>query len=201
MDGSAIAPPRQVVRQGYLIVTILLGIAGSLVAMAAFGKGTYRVGPFLVQMSVKPATSGTTEMGIEFAQAGLQGGSAKKETHTGFLALRGAIVGLVGSDLSVEQLAAAKDPFSLATTIRDDGKAAMRKFALRLGLVVLGGGAAGGFAISLVGLKTRRLFQGAIAGVLVVGILGILAWKTYDIDKLNKVSFNSGTPVSQLLNP
>jgi len=197
MEGAALAPPRQVQRQGYLILTILLGIAGSLVAMGAFGKGTYRVGPFLVEMSVKPATKGTTQVGVEFAQAGLRAGSVKKETHTGFLALRGSVVGIVGSQLSAEQIAATSDPFTLATTIRDDGKTAMRKFAIRLGLVVLAGGGAGGFAIALVGLKTRRLFQGMIAGVVVVGILGVLAWQTYDIDKLKSASFT--TPVSQLL--
>jgi hypothetical protein len=197
MEGSAIAPPRQFNRQGYLIVTILLGIVGSFVAMAAFGKGTYRVGPFLVEMSVKGDTKGTTEVGVEFAQLGLTAGKAKKETHTGFLALHGSVVGIVGTDLSPEQVASAKDPFTLATTIRDDGKQAMRKFALRLGLVVLGGGAAGGAAIALVGLKTRRLFQGAIAGVLVVAILGVLAWQTYDIDKLRGTSFTQ--PSTQLL--
>jgi hypothetical protein len=197
MEGSAIAPPRQFQRQGYFIITILLGIVGSFVAMAAFGKGTYRVGPYLVEMSVKGSTKGTTQLGVEFAQLGLKAGSIKKETHTGFLGLRGAVTGIVGSSLSAEQIAAAKDPFTLATTIRDEGKAAMRKFALRLGLVVLGGGAAGGAAIALVGLKTRRLFQGAIAGIMVVGILGVLAWQTYDIDKLQGTTFTP--PAAQLL--
>ena len=58
MEGSAIAPPRQVQRQGYLILTIIMGIAGSFLAMAVWAHGTYRVGPLIVEMKVKPATKG-----------------------------------------------------------------------------------------------------------------------------------------------
>jgi len=197
MEGSALAPPRQVTRQGYLVVTILLGIGGSLVALAAFGHGTYRVGPLLMEMSVKPATSGTTELGVEFAQLGLKGGTAKTETHSGFLALRGSVVGIIGDASALEAVQVTRDPLTLAKAIRDQGKTAFRKFAIRLGLVTLGGGAAGGAAIALIGLKTRRMFQGMLAGVLVVGILGLLAWQTYDIDKFQKVGFS--TAATQLL--
>ena len=189
MEGSALAPPRQVTRQGYLILTILLGIAGSGVAMAAFAKHTYRVGPLLVEMNVKPATKGTTTLGVEFAQFGLKAGTVKEETHTGFLALEGRVVGVFGNAADPRALLATKDPLTLAKTIRDEGKTAMRKFLLRVGLIVLAGGAAGGAAVALIGLKSRRIFQGALAGVLVVGVLGLLAWQTYDIDKLSTVQF------------
>jgi len=189
MEGSAIAPPKQVTRQSYLIVTVILGIAGSAIAMAAFGAHTYRVGPLLVDMRVKPSTEGTTTVGVEFAQLGLNAGTVKVNTHSGYLALEGRIVGIVGTGVSVEAVAATKDPATLAKYIQTEGKTAMRKYLLRLGLIVLGGGAAGGAAIALIGLKTRRVFQGAIAGVLVVGILGLLAWQTYDIGKFKGVTF------------
>jgi hypothetical protein len=196
MEGSAIAPPRQVARQGYLIVTVLLGIAGSLIAMAAFGAHEYRVGPFLVDMSVKPATEGTTTLGIEFAQAGLKAGTAEAKTHSGFLEIKGTVTGIIGTALTPEAIASTKDPATLAKFIQTEGKTAMRKYLLRLGLIVLGGGAAGGAVIALIGLKTRRIFQGAIAGVLVVAILGLIAWQTYDMDKFNGLNFQTPTVAS-----
>jgi len=189
MEGAALAPPRQVQRQGYLILTILLGIAGSGIGMAAFAKGSYRVGPFIVEMSVKPATKGTTSLSVEVAQLGLTAGKTKADTHAGFLAFDGRVTGIYGSAFAAQAVAGSKDPLTLATTIRDDGKKAIQKFLLKTGLIVLAGGAAGGFAIALVGLKTRRVFQGLIAGVLVVGVLGILAWKTYDINKFSTAKF------------
>jgi len=196
MEGSAIAPPKQVARQGYLIVTVLLGIAGSLIAMAGFGAHEYRVGPFLVDMNVKPATEGKTAIGIEFAQLGLKAGTAEAKTHSGFLEIEGTITGIVGTSLAPDAIAATRDPATLAKFIQEEGKTAMRKYLLRLGLVVLGGGAAGGAAIALIGLKTRRLFQGAIAGVLVVAILGLIAWQTYDLSKFNGLNFRPPTVAS-----
>jgi hypothetical protein len=200
MEGSAIAPPRQVARQGYLIVTVLLGIAGSAIAMVAFGAHAYRVGPLLVEMNVKPSTEGTTTLGVEVAEIGLKAGTVKTKTHSGFLALEGRVTGIVGTTVSTQAIAATKDPATLATFIQTEGKTAMRKYLLRLGLIVLGGGAAGGAAIAIVGLKARRIFQGALAGVLVVGILGVLAWQSYDISKFNGLKF--GPPsVAAATNP
>jgi hypothetical protein len=196
MEGSAIAPPRQVARQGYLIVTVLLGIAGSLIGMAAFSTHAYRVGPLVVEMSVKPSTEGKTVLGIEFAQLGLKAGTAEAKTHSGFLEIKGNVIGIIGNGVAVDAITATKDPATLAKFIQTEGKTAMRKFALRLGLIVLGGGAAGGAAIALVGLKTRRIFQGSIAGVVVFGVLGLLAWQTYDLSKLNGVNFGAPTVAS-----
>jgi hypothetical protein len=196
MDGSALAPPKQVAQKSYLIVTVLLGIAGSLVAMAAFSAHAYRVGPLLVDMSVKPSTEGTTTLGVVYAQLGLKAGTAKVNTHSGFLALEGNVTGVIGTSVDLDTIAATKDPATLAKVIQTEGKTAMRKFLLRLGLIVLGGGAAGGAVIALVGLKTRRIFQGALAGVLVVGVLGLIAWQTYDIDKFKGLNFGAPSVAS-----
>jgi hypothetical protein len=202
MEGSAIAPPRQVQRQGYLVLTIILGIAGSFIAMAAFAKGTYRVGPLLVEMKVFPAAKGSTELGVEpIPNAPLiKPGHAKADTHTGFLAFEGVVNGVYGEgliELAAKQVA---NPKALADEIKADGKSAGRKFGLRVGLVVLGGGAAGGFAVALLGMRMRRVFQGAAAGVLVIAILGVLAWQTYDIDKFSEVQFTSGSAVAVVSN-
>jgi hypothetical protein len=197
MEGSALAPPRQVQRQGYLVLTILMGIAGSLIAMAAFAKGTYRVGPLIVEMKAFPATSGTTELAVEpIAGAPLiRPGHAKTTTHTGFLGFQGTVVNVYGQGLLPLAEKAVVNPKALADEIKAEGKTAAKKFGLRVGLVVLGGGAAGGFAVALLGMRTRRVFQGAAAGVLVVAILGLIAWQTYDIDKFSTERFRS-TPTS-----
>lgn len=196
MEGSAIAPPRQVAQKSYLIVTALLGIAGAFIAMTAFSAHTYRVGPLLMEMKVTPATEGTTELGIQFAQSGLKAGTVKVRTHTGFLALKGTVVGVIGTTSVVDAVTGTKDPATLAKLVQTEGKDATRKFLLRLGLIVLAGGGSGGAAIALVGLRPRRVLQGALAGVLVVGVLGLLAWQTYDIDKFNGVTFKAPTVAS-----
>ena len=202
MEGSAIAPPRQVQRQGYLVLTIILGIAGSFIAMAAFAKGTYRVGPLLVDMKVFPATKGTTELGVEPITGAplIKPGHAKADTHTGFLGFEGTVIGVYGEGFIDLASTAVANPKALADEIKAEGKNAGRKFGLRVGLVVLGGGAAGGFAVALLGMRMRRVFQGAAAGVLVVAILGVLAWQTYDIDKFSQEQFTSGNAVAVVSN-
>lgn len=197
MEGSALAPPRQAARQVYMILSILLGIAGAMVAMAGFAKGQYRVGPLVVEMAVRPSTSGTTELGVQPIPGAptIRTGNAVVETHSGFLGLEATVIGVygVGRDLATpDVLAAVQNPKALADLIQRDGKSAARRFGLRVGYVVLAGGAAGGLAIALLGMKTRRIFQGAAAGVITVAILAILAWQTYDVDEFSKVQFRRG---------
>jgi hypothetical protein len=197
MEGSAIAPPHQVGQKRFMIAAMLLGAAGSMIAIAAFGEGRYSVGPMVIEMQAKPATSGTTELGVN-PVPGLQSGIAKADTHAGFLAFRGTVVGVIGGESNISStLALLKDPESLATTIRDQGKDAFRRFGIRLGWLTLAGGGAGGLAISLIGMKTRRVLQGALGGVILVGALGLVAWQTYDIDKFSQVQFRqAGQAVS-----
>lgn len=198
MEGSALAPPRQVQTQTYLILTILLGIAGSLIAMAAFARGTYRIGPLVVEMKAFPSGSGTTELGVQLpATIPIKPGNAKADTHAGFLAFEARVVGVYGEGLIPAAAKAAANPKALADEIEAEGKSAARKFGLKVGLVVLGGGAAGGFAVALLGMRARRVFQGLIAGVIVVAILGVVAWQTYDVDKFSEVQFTSGSAIVQ----
>lgn len=196
MEGSALAPAHEVPQKRYMIAALLLGAAGSMVAIAAFGEGRYRVGPMVVEMQVKPATSGTTELGVEPVRT-LRSGNAEVKTHEGFLAFRGTVVGVFGEANIPDTLLLTKDPKSLATTIRDEGKSAFRSFGIRLGWLTLAGGGAGGLAIALIGMKTRRVLQGALGGVILVGALGLVAWQTYDINKFDQVQFTqAGQAVS-----
>src|SRR2546425_1283049 len=181
MEGAALAPPHQVARLRWAIAAVVLGCAGSLVSLAAFAKGTYRVGPLIVEMSARPATSGTTELALRPLQIPTTG-HVEARTHTGFLAFRGTVVGITGPADIAAAIAAARDPQTLATYIRDSGQDSMRRFGIKAGLVSLAGAAAGGLAVSLVGLKLRRLLQGIVAGLVLVGVLGVVAWQTYDID-------------------
>jgi 4-hydroxybenzoate polyprenyltransferase len=109
------------------------------------------------------------------------------------------VIGVQGDAFVPLAVKAVTSPKSLADQIKADGKSAGRRFGLRVGLVVLGGGAAGGFAMALVGMRARRIFQGAAAGVIVVAILGVIAWQTYDIDAFSKVQFTSGSAVAPAL--
>ena len=87
MEGSAIAPPHQVAQVRWLIAAMLLGAAGSLVAISAFGSARYRVGPIVMEMKMEPSTSGTTELAVNVAGQ-LTPGFTEANTHIGFLTFR-----------------------------------------------------------------------------------------------------------------
>jgi len=188
MEGSAIAPPHQVAQVRWLIAAMLLGAAGSLVAISAFGSAPYRVGPIVMEMKMRPSTSGTTELAVNVAGR-LTPGFTEANTHTGFLSFRGTVISVVGEPSLPDALLATKDPSSLATFIEEEGGTAIRKFILRIGLLTLAGGAAGGMAIAAIGMRARRIFQGMVAGVILVGALGAVAYQTYDIEEFKKVQF------------
>jgi hypothetical protein len=196
MDGAALAPAKQVGYWRFLIAAVLLGGGGSLVAISAFGQGTYVVGPLVVNLKMRPDTTGVTELAVNPLPGLLNSGVTEAPTHQGFLAFRATVTGIVGDPSLPAVIQALKDPTSLATTIRDQGKDATKKFLLKVSLLTLAGGASGGFAIALIGFKTRRVFQGLIAGAVLVGVLGLIAWQTYDMDEFKKVQFH---PAAQAL--
>lgn len=188
---AVVAPPKQVSQWRWLVVTILLGFAGSLIAVAYFANGEYPFGPLLVDLSVKPAASGTTTLAIEPIR-GLNAGHATAHTHAGFLSLKATVVNVSGTIVDVSALADTKDPETLATFLKHQAKDDAQKFALRAGLVALAGGACGGALVGLIGLRPRRLFQGAIAGLLLFGILAFIAYQTYDPGKFSNAPFKQG---------
>lgn len=195
MEGSAIAPPHQVAQVRWLIAAMLLGAAGSLVAISAFGSGPFRIGPIVVEMKMRPSTSGTTELAVNVAGR-LTPGFAEANTHTGFLSFRGTVISVVGETSLPDALLATKDPSSLATFIKDEGGTAIRSFILRIGLLTLAGGAAGGMAVAAIGMRARRIVQGMVAGVVLVGALGAVAYQTYDFEAFKKVQFRTAGSVA-----
>jgi hypothetical protein len=201
MQGSAVAPPHQVGRWNYVIAAMVLGAAGSMIGLEAFASHTYRVGPLIVEFDVRPSTSGTTELGVRPAIAAIPKGVVKRKTHQGFLAVRASVVGVVTEGrANIEQaVTLVSSPATMFDTIQEQGKDAMRRFGLRVGLLTLGGGASGGFIIALVGMKTRRVFQGVLAGVVLVGGMGIVAWQTYDEQKFDGTQFRPVQALEQIL--
>ncbi len=198
MEGSAIAPPHQVAQKRFMFAALLLGAAGSMIAIAAFGQGTYTVGQLVVKAEMFPARTGTTELAVEPVR-GLKSGFVEAETHTGFLAFRATIVSFLGTDPTDAILTATADPESLHRTIQEQGKDAARRFGLRIGWLTLAGGASGGMVIALFGMKARRVLQGAAAGVALVAILGLVAWQTYDTDAFEKAKFKQAGESAPLL--
>lgn len=190
MEGSAIAPPHQVAQVRWLIAAMLLGAAGSLVAISAFGSAPYRVGPIVMEMKMRPSTSGTTELAVNVAGR-LTPGFAEADTHTGFLSFRGTVISVVGTPNLEQAKVVTGDPYTLATFIKEEGGTAIRKFILRIGLLTLAGGAAGGMAVAAIGMRARRIFQGMVAGVVLVGALGAVAYQTYDREAFRKVQFRT----------
>src|SRR5260221_3035278 len=152
MEGAVAPPPRQVTQWRWLAITILLGFAGSLSALIGCGKGTYSMGPLVVELSVRPATSGRTELAIEPIK-GLDAGHAQANTHQGFLAFRGTVITIHGEALLPQARAILADPRSLDTYIKDQNKEAMKRFGLKVGLMALAGGAGGGAIIGLIRLR------------------------------------------------
>ncbi len=197
--GEALAPAHEVASYRFMVAAMILGAAGSMIALAAFSAHNYTVGPLVVEMQVMPATSGTTELAFEPVREVIRTGHAEAETHQGFVSLRGTVVGVIGeASVAEAALIATRGPKALAETIRDEGNDAFRRFGLRVGWLTLAGGGAGGMAIALFGMKARRILQGALGGLLVVAALGLVAWQTYDIDKFDQVQFRQAGQAAPL---
>ncbi|MGH2783709.1 MAG: hypothetical protein ACRDJ1_00420 [Actinomycetota bacterium] len=195
--GEALAPAHEVSSYRFMVAAMILGAAGSMIALAAFSAHEYRVGPILLQMQIMPDTSGNSQLRIEPVRT-LRTGFAEARTHTGFLSLRGTVTGISGEAFLPDAILSTKDPKSLATTIRDEGKSAFRSFGIRVAWQTLAGGGAGGMAIALFSMKARRVLQGALGGLILVGGLGLVAWQTYDIDKFDQVQFKQAGQAAPL---
>ena len=197
--GEALAPAHEVSSYRYMVAAMILGAAGSMIALAAFSAHPYRVGPLVMEMQVMPSTSGKTELAVEPVKDVIRTGHSEAQTHQGFLSFRGTVVGVVG-DAFITDVARIvnQGPRQLAQTISDEGEDAFRRFGLRIGWLMLAGGGAGGMAIALFGMKARRILQGALGGVILVGALGLVAWQTYDIEKFEQVQFRQAGQAAPL---
>ena len=198
--GEAVAPAHEVASYRFMVAAMILGAAGSMIALAAFSAHNYRVGPYVMEMKVFPSTSGMTELAVEPVRPVIPTGFAEAETHLGFVSFRGTLNGLVGSEAFVDEVVTVVTggPKALAESIRDEGEDAFRRFGLRVGWLTLAGGGAGGMAIALFGMKARRILQGALGGLILVAALGLVAWQTYDIDKFDDVRFRQAGQAAPL---
>jgi hypothetical protein len=168
----------------WVIVTLIAGIAGAAGAVAVGGHGTYDISPFRAELRAWPATSGTTEIDVRAPIIGRA--HAEATTHKAPIAFRVTITGLSGT-AAASDLAALRNPRDLAALIGQQDSAAVRSFAIKLGLLALGGGVAGGLVVSLG--RWRRLLGGAIAGLLAIAIVGVAVKATYNTDAFAKTHF------------
>jgi hypothetical protein len=183
----------------WFLITILAGAAGAGGAIAVAGHGTYDVGPFRAELRAWPAAAGKTELAVKavpaLGGAVLQNVHAEAGTHRGPIDFKATIVGLT-DDAGLRSVieTALSDPRALATTIGDEGKDAVKSFAIKLGALSLGGGLAGGLIVSLG--RWRRILGGAVAGLLAFAIVGVIVQSTYNADEFKKTRFVSDQTAS-----
>lgn len=182
------------------LLPVLLGVGGSLGAVAAFGEGTYDVAPFDVKMKVGFGATGQTRLAIEAPGLG-NPGVARADTHSGPLRFGGTITGVDATALAtaVVETTASKNeqldpanPRSVALFIAQNGKSAARSFGIKVGLLAAGGSLIGGLAGALG--KPKQSIAGLVAGVAVVGVLGLVAGQTYDTTAFEGTRFEQSQP-------
>src|SRR5207253_2634637 len=142
----------------------IAGIGGATGAVAAGGHGVYTIPPFRAELRAWPAVTGKTELAV---RTPLGGAHAEAATHHAPLDIRVTIIG-VSSSAAASDLRALRDPQSLASLIAQQDGAAVRSFAIKLGLLALGGGLGGGIIVSIG--RWRRIVGAALAGLLAMGI-------------------------------
>lgn len=168
-------------KRSWIAITAIAGALGAMGSIAGAGRATYDVTPFTIELRARPALSGQTELAIRLAS--LNPGSAVAGTHAGPIAFGAAITGVSG-DVVPSDLRALATPRSAAGFIGEEGKTAIRSFALLCALLALAGGAAGGTAVSFG--RWQRVIGGAVAGLLTFAIIGLVAQRTYQADEFLK---------------
>lgn len=182
------------------ILPVLLGVGGSIGAVAALGSGTYDVAPFKVAMDVSFGASGQTRLAVQ-APGVASPGVARADTHSGPLRFAGTIVGIDAAKLAtstVENVVAGRsqdqpldptNPQSLALYLAQNGKDAARSFGIKVGALAAAGGLIGGLAGALG--KPKKTIAGLIAGVAVIGAFGFIAQQSYDTTAFEGTRFES----------
>ena len=175
------------------LVTFVAGAIGAMGAIAGAGTASYDINPYRVELRARPALAGQTELAIRPPQ--LNPGFAYAGTHAGPIALRATITGVSGS-LVPSDVGAITTPRDAAGFFAEEGKDAIRSFALLCAGLALAGGAAAGVAISFG--RWQRVLGAAISGLLTFAIIGVVVAQTYDIEEFMKSgSFarDGGAPV------
>lgn len=167
-----------------ILLMIVSGAAGSLGAVAALGKGSVNVAPFVIELEVLPSATGTTRLALDPAATGLLPYDAEAKTHASPLEFRATVTGVTTQGLldpSRGVRDVAQNPRELSGYLREHGRAELRAYGLRLGLLAALGGLAGGLLVGL-GQWKRTLFT-MVAGLVFVGALGAFAGATYDVNQ------------------
>lgn len=175
-----------------VLAMILTGAAGSVGAVTALGKGTVNIAPFVIEVQVLPAASGTTRLAVDPAASQLLPYDASAATHASPLEFRATITGVTAQGLLDPARAprdVAQNPRELAGYIREHGRAELRQYGIRLGLLAGLGGLVGGLLIGF-GQWKRTLFT-MVAGLAVVGGLGAIAGTTYDVNQFRNTQVGS----------
>jgi len=168
----------------WILVTLIAGIGGAAGAVAVGGHGVYDIPPFRAELRAWPAVSGKTEIAVRAPVIGRA--HAEATTHTAPIAFRVTITGISGK-ATASDLAALRNPRDLAHLLGHQDSAAVRSFAIKVGLLALGGGFAGGLVVSFG--RWRRLLGGALAGLLAIAIVGVFVEATYNTDAFAKTHF------------
>lgn len=168
----------------WILVTLVAGVAGALGAIALGGRGTYDVPPFRAELRAWPAVAGKTELAVRAPAIGRA--HTEAGTHSAPIDFRVTIVGL-SSAPAASDLRALRTPRDLATLIGQQDEAAVRAFAIKLGLLALGGGLAGGAIVSMG--RWQRIVGGALAGLLALAAIGVAVKVTYNVDEFAKTRF------------
>lgn len=190
MDASTLeTPARKAAKPAawWVLATIVAGSAGAFTAIAAAGSGTYDVAPFELELRAVPAPLGETVLAKQ--AAGLEAGRAEAGTHQAPIVYRATITNITLAGLAPTDRELLATPEGMATLLGERARDAIRAFGIKLALLSLGGGAAAGLGVSLVGMQWRRIAGGAIAGVLTLAVVGVLTQQTYDKSEFRKTSF------------
>lgn len=179
-----------------LLLMIVTGGAGSLGSVALFGKGTVKVAPFTVEVSVMPAPAGKTRLAIDPAATGLVPGAAEADTHASPLEFEARITGVTAEGLSLTGALApqnvSRNPRELAGFIREHGRSQLRAFGVRVILVSALGGLIGGLIVGLG--RWKRTLATMLLGVALTGGLGAIAGMTYDVNQFQNTTWAPSSP-------
>ena len=179
---QAAKPPRW-----WIILIAAAGATGSLGAVGVAGTGTYDVAPFKIRLEAGPAPAGKTVLQVQPVEDLITVPlRAEAGTHASPVQATATIVGVTAPVVSGDR-DVLTDPFEFASLMGDDGKSAVRSFAIKLGGLAAGGGGLAGLLLSFG--RWRRIAGGALAGLLTFGGIGGLMQQTYDSEEFTKTRF------------
>ena len=186
MEPSVLAPGKRKPNAIWLLITLVAGISGAMGAIATGGTGTYEVGPFTMELQARPDAYGKTELAVRKVEQ-FAPGHAEAGTHKAPMAFRATIVGVNPRSIVSSDRAIVTNPYEMARFMGEEGKGAMRAFAIKLAGLAAAGAAAAGVAISLG--RWRRIIGATVAGILALAVVGVMTKQTYDAKEFLKTRF------------